>query len=196
NAELGLTDADCIVQHSLKHRLELARGARDDAQHLGGGLLLLQRLSEFAPERDDVFVFEARCARRLRATGRRSPRFGRNRARSFFTTFGHLGARRRPVNYLPSGSRRRMVATSRSNSTGLVSNSSQPAASAFSRDPPSACAESAMIGMSRVCGSALSRRLAPHPAPARLSRPRRLRPGGSESAMQHPFPPSSATPPP
>src|SRR5262249_60151811 len=55
NAELGLTDADCIVQRSLKHRLELARGGRDDAQHFGGGRLLLQRLDEFVPERDHVF---------------------------------------------------------------------------------------------------------------------------------------------
>src|SRR5262249_28477304 len=46
NAELGLTDADCIVQHSLKHRLELAREARDDAQHLRCRGLLLQRLAE------------------------------------------------------------------------------------------------------------------------------------------------------
>ena len=36
---------------------------------------------------------------------------------------------------------------------GLVSNSLQPAASAFSREPASAWAESAMMGMSRVAGS-------------------------------------------
>src|SRR5262249_2997536 len=54
---------------------------------------------------------------------------------------------------------RLIVATSRSNSIGLVSNSLQPAASAFSRSPASACADSAMIGMSRVCGSPLSLRV-------------------------------------
>jgi len=51
---------------------------------------------------------------------------------------------------------RRTVATSRSNSIGLVSNSLHPAASAFSRSPASAWADSAMTGMSRVCGSPLS----------------------------------------
>ena len=48
-----------------------------------------------------------------------------------------------------------MVPTSRSNSIGLVSNSSQPAAKAFSRSPPSACAEKAITGMSRVFWIAL-----------------------------------------
>ena len=40
-----------------------------------------------------------------------------------------------------------IFARRRSNSTGLVSKSSQPAASAFSRAPASACADSAMTGM-------------------------------------------------
>src|SRR5436189_6305219 len=49
-----------------------------------------------------------------------------------------------------------MVATSRSNSIGLVSNSLHPAASAFSRSPASACAERAIMGMSRpVCSRLL-----------------------------------------
>src|SRR5262249_19599808 len=56
NAELGLADADCIVQHGLKPRLDLARRTRDDAQYLGCGRLLLQRLREFA--RALLFGFE------------------------------------------------------------------------------------------------------------------------------------------
>jgi hypothetical protein len=53
-----------------------------------------------------------------------------------------------------------MVATRRSNSTGLWSNSLHPAAIAFSRSPAMACADKPMIGMSRVCGVLLSRRVA------------------------------------
>ena len=49
----------------------------------------------------------------------------------------------------------RIFPSSRSNSIGLVSNSSHPAAIAFSRSPASACADSAMIGMSRVARIAL-----------------------------------------
>ena len=42
---------------------------------------------------------------------------------------------------------------------GLISKSSQPAASAFSREPDMACAVNAMMGMPRVTTSALSRQL-------------------------------------
>jgi hypothetical protein len=55
---------------------------------------------------------------------------------------------------------RLILAINRSNSTGLVSNSSHPAARAFSLEPLSACAESAITGMDRVIGSALSCRAA------------------------------------
>src|SRR5262245_26034662 len=52
--------------------------------------------------------------------------------------------------YLRDARTRRNVTTSRSNSIGLVSKSLHPAASAFSRSPASACAERAIIGISRV----------------------------------------------
>src|SRR5262249_35802651 len=60
--------------------------------------------------------------------------------------------------HLRSARMRRTVATSRSNSIGLLSNSLHPAASALSRSPASACAARATPGMSRVCGLLLSRR--------------------------------------
>jgi len=47
--ELGLTDAHCISQHGLKHRLKLARRSADDLQHLGRSRLLLQRLGKVPP---------------------------------------------------------------------------------------------------------------------------------------------------
>src|SRR5262249_27130003 len=62
--------------------------------------------------------------------------------------------------HLRLGRMRRRVAPSRSNSIGLGSNSLHPAASAFSRSPASACADSAIIGISRVCGLPLSLRVA------------------------------------
>ena len=43
------------------------------------------------------------------------------------------------------------AAPSRSNSIGLVSNSSHPVAIAFSRSPASTCADKAMMGMFWVC---------------------------------------------
>ena len=45
-AEFGITDADCVLQHCPEHRLQLPGRARDDAQHLGGRRLLLQRLAK------------------------------------------------------------------------------------------------------------------------------------------------------
>ena len=48
--ELGLADADRILQHGLEHRLEVARRARDDLQHLRGRRLLLQRLAQFVEQ--------------------------------------------------------------------------------------------------------------------------------------------------
>ena len=60
------------------------------------------------------------------------------------------------------GSSRRIFVSRRTNSTGLVSNSS--AASAFSRAPASACADSAMIGMPEVAGVLLSWREASQPS--------------------------------
>src|SRR5262245_53980667 len=49
-AELGLADASRILQHGLEYRLEIAWRARDYAQHLGGGRLLLQRFAQVVEE--------------------------------------------------------------------------------------------------------------------------------------------------
>jgi hypothetical protein len=46
NTELGLADADCIIQHSLEYRFKLAGRARDDTEHVRGRGLLLQCLGE------------------------------------------------------------------------------------------------------------------------------------------------------
>src|SRR6516162_1135257 len=45
-AELGVTGAHGIFQHGLEHRLQLARRARNDAQHFRGSGLLFQRLAK------------------------------------------------------------------------------------------------------------------------------------------------------
>src|SRR5262249_54234129 len=87
---------------------------------------------------------------------------------------------------------RRTVATTRSNSIGLVSNSLHPAASAFSRSPASAWADSAMIGMSRVWGLPLSLREASQPSTTGISRSIRIISGRSLPAIAQPFSPSSA----
>ena len=42
-AELGVADADGILQHCFKHRLKFAGRAADNLQHLRGRRLLLQR---------------------------------------------------------------------------------------------------------------------------------------------------------
>src|SRR5262249_21202829 len=47
--ELGPADASCARQHCLEHRLQFARRAADDLQHLRGRGLLLQRLGEVLP---------------------------------------------------------------------------------------------------------------------------------------------------
>ena len=69
-AEVGLAEARRIRQHGLEHRLQLAGRARDDAQHLGGRRLLLQRLGEFLLQVDS-----------MRAIVRRSPSFRSNEDR-------------------------------------------------------------------------------------------------------------------
>jgi hypothetical protein len=46
-SKLGLAYADGISQHGSKHRLEIARRAADDLEHLRRRRLLLQRLGEF-----------------------------------------------------------------------------------------------------------------------------------------------------
>src|SRR5262249_15852426 len=46
--KFGITDAHRVLQHGLEHRLQIARGRTDDAQHLPCSLLPLQRLVAFA----------------------------------------------------------------------------------------------------------------------------------------------------
>src|SRR5262249_61819052 len=45
-ADLRLADAHRVRKHGLEDRLQIARRGRDDAQHLRGRRLLLQRLGE------------------------------------------------------------------------------------------------------------------------------------------------------
>ena len=45
--ELGVADADGLLQHCCKHRLKIAGRAADDLEHLRRRRLLLQRLGEF-----------------------------------------------------------------------------------------------------------------------------------------------------
>src|SRR4030081_1856163 len=47
-AALGLATPRRVRQHGLEYRLQLARRARDDAEHLGGSGLLLECFAEFA----------------------------------------------------------------------------------------------------------------------------------------------------
>jgi hypothetical protein len=42
--ERGVANADCVLKHSCKNRLKIARGAADNLQHLRGRGLLLQGL--------------------------------------------------------------------------------------------------------------------------------------------------------
>jgi len=72
------------------------------------------------------------------------------------------------------------------------SNSLHPAAIAFSRSPAMACADKPMIGMSRVCGLLLSRRVASQPSTTGISRSIRMMSGRSANAALQPFSPFSA----
>src|SRR3984893_5332327 len=77
-------------------------------------------------------------------------------------------------------------------STGLVSNSSQPAASASSRSPVMAWAVSAMTGICRVSSPALMRRVASQPSSTGKLRSIRMTSGCSVAAMDTPWAPSDA----
>src|SRR5215469_11480850 len=44
--ELGVADTRSILQHSLEHRLKIARRRTDDAQHIRRRSLLLQRFAQ------------------------------------------------------------------------------------------------------------------------------------------------------
>src|SRR5262249_52332776 len=72
-AKLGSADAGCVLQHGLKHGLQIARRAGDDAQHLRCGPLLLPRLGELAREQVDIFLFRERAARPARAARCKPP---------------------------------------------------------------------------------------------------------------------------
>jgi hypothetical protein len=49
-AKLGMAEPGGVRQNGVEHGFQVARGAADDAQNLGGGLLLLERVSELAPD--------------------------------------------------------------------------------------------------------------------------------------------------
>ena len=75
-AELGLADAYRVRQHGLEHRLQLARRARDDLEHLGGRGLLLARLVQLALQPGGALACEVCAARSARPwPGCRCPRF-------------------------------------------------------------------------------------------------------------------------
>jgi nitrate reductase NapA len=78
---------------------------------------------------------------------------------------------------------RSTFSSSRWKLTGLVSNSSQPAASACSREPAIACAVSAMTGMCRVAASSLRRRVTSQPFNTGKSRSIRMISGNSALAL-------------
>src|SRR5262249_52624780 len=50
HAELRLADAHCVLQHGVEHGSQLAWRGRNDAQHVGGGGLLLQRLLQLVEQ--------------------------------------------------------------------------------------------------------------------------------------------------
>src|SRR6516165_8890796 len=88
HAELCLADAKCILQHGLKYRLKPARRTANDLQHLGGRLLLLQRLGEL------LFQVGVGCAKAVNVSSRlRCLRTKTGNASSAFRPFasqGHL----------------------------------------------------------------------------------------------------------
>ena len=51
NSKLGFTNAGRVLKHGLECRLQLARRGADNAQHFGGGRLLLQRFAQLVQER-------------------------------------------------------------------------------------------------------------------------------------------------
>src|SRR5262245_10767028 len=60
NAKFGITNARGIFQYGLEYRLQLTARARNDAQHLGGRGLLLQRLGKLAGARLKLLLQLAR----------------------------------------------------------------------------------------------------------------------------------------
>src|SRR5512144_3082155 len=50
DAEVGFTYPHCVRQHSVKDRIEFARRRADDLEHVGGGRLLLQRLTQLVEQ--------------------------------------------------------------------------------------------------------------------------------------------------
>ena len=45
DAKRGIAQPDCLLEHRVEHRGEVARRGIDDLQYLGGRSLLLQRLA-------------------------------------------------------------------------------------------------------------------------------------------------------
>ncbi len=78
HAELGRADASRVLQNGVKDRLERARRAGKEAQHLGGRRLLLQRLGELALARGEP-PLQLRHGDRLAGGARSRLRSGRTR---------------------------------------------------------------------------------------------------------------------
>ena len=92
----------------------------------------------------------------------------------------------------PPGASAWILASRRGSSTGLVSKSSQPAASAFSLSPVIALAVSAITGMCFVSGAALIWRVASEPSSTGRPMSIRISSGCSASAIATPWAPSRA----
>ena len=57
-SELGVADADRVLQHRSKHWLKITRGAADDLKHLRRRRLLLPGLVQFAGEASDLCIVD------------------------------------------------------------------------------------------------------------------------------------------
>src|SRR5262249_15437205 len=64
-AELGLADAHRIFQHRVEYRLQFARRAADDLEHVGGSGLLLQRLAQLV-EQPSILYRDDGLTRKIR----------------------------------------------------------------------------------------------------------------------------------
>ena len=72
HAKLGMAQTRGVLQCGLKHRLQLAGGRADDAQHFRGRGLLLQRLAQLALEQRELASRPSR--KQASAPSRASPR--------------------------------------------------------------------------------------------------------------------------
>src|SRR5262245_39242020 len=111
--ELSVADARRVLQHRLEHGLQIAREATEDLQHLGGGLLLLQRLCEVLARLGELaprcfkllFQVGVGCAKAVNVSSRL--RYGRTKvttARSALPPLARQGHLVGTVTGFPAGS--------------------------------------------------------------------------------------------